>query len=99
MPRFSKNLNEIARFIGRNSVTSAERLLDRIHERIELLAEHPYIGRAAMEPVLAQRGIRIIGESKYIIYYLVEGEEVIIYHIRHSARQSAALCDLFDEND
>ena len=99
MPKFSKNLNEISSYVGRSSIIAAERLLERIRNRIELLAEHPHIGRAAMEPVLARRGIRIIGESKYITYYAVEDEEIVVYHIRHSARRSAALSDLFDEND
>lgn len=63
---------------------SAGPLVDRLIDRVRLLAEHPEAGERL--PRLGP-GIRRLTEAPYLILYRIEAEEVRIVRILHGARR------------
>ena len=82
-PRARSPLQEIRAFVARDKPDAAERLATRIVALVELLKEHPYIGRAGTEP-----GVRelVVGGTPYLIFYRVRAKRVTITTIWHGAR-------------
>jgi toxin ParE1/3/4 len=76
-------LEEIRTFVARDKPDAAERLATRIVAIVELLKEHPYIGRAGTEP-----GVRelVVGGTPYLIFYRVRAKRVTITTIWHGAQ-------------
>ncbi|NGM23525.1 type II toxin-antitoxin system RelE/ParE family toxin [Roseomonas stagni] len=63
---------------------SAGPLVDRLIDRVRLLAEHPEAGERL--PRLGP-GIRRLTAAPYLILYRIEAEEVRIVRILHGARR------------
>jgi len=85
-PRALGDLREIARYIAEHgSPASAERVRRHLRTRIHRLQKHPRIGRPTSNP-----DIRILPPTSYPyrIYYTVQGDDIVILHIRHTARQA-----------
>ena len=95
----SINLNNITDHISAYSRRAAREQYERILARVEMLREHPGMGKPAQEPEHAERGVRFTSEGKYYIFFLVEGQELHVLHVRHSARRSVSSFDLFGETD
>jgi toxin ParE1/3/4 len=63
---------------------AAERVRQAMVATIKLIAERPYLGlRNAKAPELRSR---LVSRYPYRIHYLVERTDLLIIHIRHSAR-------------
>jgi toxin ParE1/3/4 len=79
------DLNEI--FLGwaeRASLKIADRILDEIVARFELLGEFFEAGRPSDD---IARGVKSFPAGKYLIYYRGSGEYTEILHIFHGARE------------
>jgi toxin ParE1/3/4 len=79
------DLNEI--FLGwaeRTSLKIADRILDEIVARFELLGEFPEAGRPSDD---IARGVKSFPAGKYLIYYRRTGEYTEILHIFRGARE------------
>lgn len=63
------------------SPKSAENITDKILNAIELLEEHPLMGKKMDEPVLAGENYRNLICGNYLIFYKVVGQMVYVYHI------------------
>jgi toxin ParE1/3/4 len=76
-------LREIREYIAKDKPDAASRLAMRIVAVVEALSEHPYLGRAGVEP-----GIRelVIGGTPYIVLYRVRAGRVIVSTIWHGAQ-------------
>jgi toxin ParE1/3/4 len=61
-------------------------LIDSITDRFFLLAGHPYLGRRRDQDL--RPGLRSFPVGQYLIFYRVEGGDVIILHVAHGR------CDL-----
>jgi toxin ParE1/3/4 len=85
------DLDDIWLNVAIDNVSAADRLLDRIAERMNALAEHPRLGAARPE-VDPQARMLVVGD--YLILYRVVGEHAEIVRVVHGARQ---LSGLFDE--
>lgn len=83
-PQARADLEDIYRYLEERSPTGAEAVNARIIRSTERLAEHPLLGVETDES-----GVRelTIVRYPYKIYYLIEGDEVRIVHIRHAMRQ------------
>lgn len=83
--RAERDLKTIAYYIATESgsVDIADRQVDAIAERFELLADHPEIGRARDD---LGRGRRTFPVDTYVILYRVRGEDVLILRVAHSKR-------------
>ena len=70
------------------SPQSARRVQTRIQTVIELLLQHPHIGRRTNDPA-----IRRIGATPYpyLIFYEASESEIVIHAIRHSARHPSSM--------
>jgi toxin ParE1/3/4 len=84
-PLARARLQEIRAFVAPDKLDkcdAAERLATRIVAVVEVLRQHPRLGRAG-----AELGIRelVIGGTPYIVLYRVRGKRVTISTIWHGA--------------
>lgn len=82
-PDAESDVSESWNYVASDSLTDAERLLDDLYERFELLADSPLLGRR--RPDLGAR-VRISPVGSYLVIYrpLESGVEVI--RVIHGAR-------------
>jgi toxin ParE1/3/4 len=86
-PRALQDLNSIRRFLATtSSPRAAERVRKHLLARVNRLRKRPYLG----PPSINNPDIRILApiHYPYRVYYTVQGQEIDILHIRHTARQS-----------
>ena len=82
-----QDLEEIWSYIAEDaSPTTADRLIDAIFDRFELLAEQPRMGRLRPE---FGAGVRSFAVENYVIYYRHDGD-VMIARILHGRRDQIA---------
>lgn len=74
--------------IAIESPAAADRVLDRLAKRINLLRDYPELG--ASRPEIADEA-RILVEGNYLILYRIAGESIDIIRIVHGARDVANL--------
>lgn len=80
-----RELQSIHEYIAVDSQLYADRMIDRIIERVEMLESHVLIGRVV--PEFDKPYIRELIEGSYRIVYMVEDENnVSIVHIHHQSR-------------
>jgi len=80
-----EDLQDIYNHVSKDSTRYADRLMDKIIERVDILRSHPQIGRNV--PEFDNESIRELIESNYrIIYRLESKEEIGIVRIYHGAR-------------
>jgi toxin ParE1/3/4 len=82
-----RDLEEISSYVadGASAVT-ADRLIDAIFERFELLVEQPGIGR--LRPEFGE-GVRSFVVENYVIYYRFDGA-LLIARVLHGRRDQFA---------
>jgi len=82
-PRARARLQEIRDYVARDKPDAAKRLGARIVAVVEVLRNHPFIGRAGTEP-----GIRelVIGGTPYVVFYRVRAKRITINTIWHGAQ-------------
>ena len=90
-PLAEQDLEEIWLYVAEDSSpTTADRLIDAIVDRFDLIAEQPAVGRARPEFGVDVRSFVV---ESCVIYYRVE-DEVLIARVLHGHRdQSAAWTD------
>ena len=82
-----QDLDEIWSYVAEDaSPTTADRLMDAIIDRFELLAEQPRMGRLRPE---FGAGVRSFTVANHVIYYRHEGD-VLIVRVLHGRRDQAA---------
>ena len=82
--RAIQDLHDIRSYISaRSSPAAANRVRQNLHARADRLRVHPCIGVDTRKTEL-----RILQPTRYPyrIYYMVQGDEIVILHIRHTAR-------------
>ena len=86
-PLARSRLQEIRAYVARDKSDAAERLATRIVAVVEVLRDHPRLGRAGAEP-----GVRelVIGGTPYIVVYRVQRNRVTINTIWHGAQRKDA---------
>ena len=82
-----QDLEEIWSYVAEDaSPTTADRLIDAIIDRFELLDEQPRMGRLRPE---FGAGVRSFTVENHVIYYRHEGD-VLIARVLHGRRDQAA---------
>lgn len=82
-----RDLEEIWSYVAEDaSPATADRLIDTIIDRFELLAEQPRVGRLRPE---FGTGVRSFAVESHVIYYRHE-EDVLIARVLHGRRDQAA---------
>jgi toxin ParE1/3/4 len=76
-------IDEIFAYIARNNPTAAAGVVQRIQQMIARLGEFP-----RMAPKTDEAGARMapLGRYPYLIFYAIEGDDVVVLHVRHGAR-------------
>lgn len=78
-----QDLFEISLYIAQNSVGAAERFIDTMNEKFQLLADSPRLGRSREE--LAP-GLRSLSIGKYVIFYRPTEDSILVIRVLHGAR-------------
>jgi toxin ParE1/3/4 len=84
-PRAVIDLAEIGRYLAERSPSGAAAVEKRMRTVVELIAQFPASGRS----VYARPGVSVIplGRYPYRIFYTTSDDELIVLHIRHTARK------------
>ncbi len=64
------------------------RMKERVSKKISYLSDFPLMG-AKMEDVFKGFRCLLAGNEKYRVIYKVREKDIVIYYIRHSARQTS----------
>jgi toxin ParE1/3/4 len=77
-------LADIFSFIAQHNRVAAAQVVARIEELAARLACFPQMGRPKYKP-----GVRMIPVRRYpfLVFYIIEVEEVLILSVRHAARK------------
>lgn len=92
-PLAGADIAEIWDFIAEDSLDQADRWVDRLDEKLHLLAGRPLMGRDRSE---LAAGLRSMPFGRYVIFYLPLDDGIDVVRILHSARDVDAI---FDEGD
>lgn len=83
-----QDLDEIWSYVADDaSPKTADRLIDEIVDRFDLLAEQRGMGRARPEFGI---GVRSFAVENYVIYYRHEDDDVLIARVLHGRRDQIA---------
>ncbi|MBM3529783.1 MAG: type II toxin-antitoxin system RelE/ParE family toxin [Alphaproteobacteria bacterium] len=82
--RARDDLAAILGYIEDRSPSGAINVKRALKRAIDLIGEHPSIGRVSGE---GQTRVIPVGRYPYLIYWSVEAGEVWLLHIRHAARR------------
>jgi toxin ParE1/3/4 len=78
-----KDLEEIFSYISRDDAAAALRIVRRIYDAAETLAENPFIGREGLVPGTREFSIP---KLPYLLPYRVKHDAVRILRVYHGAR-------------
>ena len=87
-PRAHLDRESIAVYIGIEcgNPQTALLVIQDIDSAIERIREFPEIGRIFRDDVLEHREYRMVKADKYMIYYRLIEEKIVIYRILHQRR-------------
>jgi toxin ParE1/3/4 len=78
------NLNEIAAYIADDNPPAAARTVTKIVEAVNLLTQHPALGRAGRVPGTREL---IVADTPFIVPYRVRAGFVEVLRVLHAARK------------
>ena len=78
------DLEAIGDFVARNNPSSTDRIVMRIVDAVEILRDHPRLGR--MGRIAGTREL-VIAETPYIVPYRVADGDIQILAVIHGARR------------
>ena len=85
--RAQTDLEEIKRYIERDSPRRAEKFVSKLLDRIESLSTLPNAGILPRDEVLRARGFWVLIEGQYLIFYKVLSKQVRVYRVLHGRRR------------
>lgn len=86
LPPAQAELEEIARVhMALSGPQSARSITDKIYDAMEQLTRFPLSGPPVRDEQLSAAGYRYILAGKYLVFYRLLGDTVVIYHIGHGA--------------
>ena len=88
-------LDDIYAYVAQDlrNPSDALRLVGRLEDAIQDLAEIPYRAPLSRDPRFAIQGVRTMTVGRYIVYYIVDDviQEVSVVHVAHQLRSSDSL--------
>ena len=82
--RALSDLDEIYTYIATHDPQAAPRVIGRIRALAEQLLERPLLGRKSDFPSVR---VRPVVTFPYVIFYAIKSNDIVILHIRHTARR------------
>jgi toxin ParE1/3/4 len=89
-PLAGADIAEIWDYIAADSIASADAWVDRLDEKLKLLATQPLMGRSRSELATDLRGMPF---GRYVIFYLPLPDGIDVVRVLHSARDVDAVFD------
>jgi len=86
------DLTEIHFYISEDSVSAADKMINKILDKVELLGEFPEMG-VQVSKLGSMKGYRMIPIKPYLVFYKLIGDVVYIYRVLHEKRYYKALLD------
>jgi len=86
--RARRDLLEIWRYIADDNETAADRFIDLLVQRFQLLGKNHYAGRSRDE---LRSGYRSFPVGQYVVFYRVAEPGVEIMHVLHGKRDLDAI--------
>lgn len=80
------DLAELEAWIRAQDPATADQVLDRIFDGLDQLESHPTLGPVSRDPVLAEKGIRCLTRSSYVIFYRCVGKDVRVLRVLRAVR-------------
>ena len=77
-------IEEIFAYIAEHDRSAAQRIVARVEQTVSISSDFPDV--AQMTDELAVRRMPV-GRYPFLIFYTIENDEVVILHVRHTARQ------------
>jgi toxin ParE1/3/4 len=84
-PRAESDLADIYAYIARENPTAAERVRTAILDMTQIVTRRPYLGVQTGSSTLLRSVL--VGRYQYRIHYSLMADELVILHIRHTARR------------
>ena len=81
-----EDIGEIFFYIAGDSPKLALATTDKITDKIDMLAELPFIGKIVSDNELAKQEYRMLIIDSYIAFYKVIDDEVVVYRVLHGIR-------------
>lgn len=82
-PEAEQDLKDIFEYLKEHNETAAEKLADKIDQRVAILAAHPAIGRDRGDLV---EGLRSVAIGKYVLFFRLNAKRLEIVRFLHGAR-------------
>lgn len=83
-PRALRDLAELRDFLRAKSPQAARRAGEAILKELQVLGQHPHIGRPVDDlPEVYREWLIDFGDSGYVARYRVDGDTVVVLAIRH----------------
>jgi plasmid stabilization system protein ParE len=86
LPQAEEDFVEIIDYISDDNPLAAEKMAGRFEKSFILLSEQPLSGRLARDNRLRLLQYRYLVVDRYLIFYLVKKNKVMICRILHGAR-------------
>lgn len=91
LPVAEEDLSNIVLYVAAEKPQAAVKLAGRFEAMFESLGRHSRMGRVPDDPHLHSLGYRFITLDNYLVFYVVEGRNVVIHRIIHGVRDYAVL--------
>jgi toxin ParE1/3/4 len=83
-PEASADVDAIWEYIANENLVAADRIIEELNERFQLLAENPGIGE--LQPSLADGTYRRFSHRTFVIYFRPIEEGIVVVRVLHGAR-------------
>jgi len=83
-PLAGRDLKDIFAYISADNNAAALQVLERIEKTVELLALRPFTGPKVL--LATDKPMRKMSVHPYIVFYRIEGSQLRIVRVIHSAR-------------
>lgn len=86
----SADIAEIWDVIAEDNIDQADAWIDRLDDRLHLLATQPLMGRSRDELAL---GVRSLPFGRYVLFYAPLDDGIDVVRVLHSARDAESVFD------
>lgn len=91
LARAQGDLLEVSAYLKKENPRARPRVIARLLNGIDQLAQLPSSAPLVKDEALAVRGFRCLHRSGYAIFYKVKGNTVFVHRVLHHRRQWAGL--------
>ena len=78
-------IDEVFSYIAKDNQAAADRVIGQVEHTIALIGKFPKIGHLKYRQVVRTLPVRRF--PQYLVFYAIEGNDVVILNVRHAARR------------